>query len=1559
MEQFRKRSLAHILSRHSSDGELERGSGTSRPDKGKIEKGPLGLATIHEPDDHPLVDLVLIHGLGGGSRKTWSKTANPLHFWPKSWLPQDPDFHQVRIHSFGYNADWIERRRSILSIHDFAQSFVGELRNHTSIRRDNTRLILVGHSMGGCVAKKAYILARQDVNCKDIASRFHSIFFLATPHRGSDLATVLQNMIGLAWGAKPFVSDLLPNSTTMAEINDAFRHYAEKLVVEKFSATLGYSNEEIAAMDADHRHVCKFDNNLDPNYRKLRNALCTAVDLIKCDAIHQAPRQALAPVKTFLSMNGTAFEDDLASYQELRHPGSCVWLTEQPQVEYWLHADSSTPAMLWLTGLPATGKSVICSYMIDHLRELNVSCSYFFFKCGKDGRSSLVDCFRAIAYQMATQDNSVSQCIMELESGGDSWDPHDERQVWRKLFLQTIFRLSTVSQHVWVIDGFDECSQLSSWFKLASQLPDRLRLFVTSRHTDEIGRGISSLGARARMFPLSTSNTANDIHEYISSRIESLSLGHIQGLSQKICAKSRGSFLWVRLVLQEFENAYTDEDIESILSEVPEALQDLYLQMLGTIENDKRRTKLAISILRWVALACRPLTVDELLCAVKLDIQETPHNLKSTIPTVCGQLVFVDQASRVHMIHETAREFLLREDLDSTLAVKKGNQHGHLALLCCRYLSSGVLRAPNYFRTARAAKPFSAPDRALVEYASRFFSEHLHQSNCEDDTPAYELARFLERDVLHWIERIASEGDISPIASSAINLTSYLRRRSKYVRPGDKDTQAIDAWATDLVKMSAKFRSELLTCPSSIHCLIPPMCPTESIISKTYTSPTRSLVVRGYLDRDWDDCLVRIHLRKGYTTSLACGQANFAVGTSSGQISVYDTRFIQQVSVVKHPERVRVLEFSRKDKYLASAGKRHACVWHPKTGSQIWECALEAPPLAMTFTSPEHLVHVDGDRRLVTNNLRTGETSTVKWDTGAITVPPRGASMSADLGLFAVCYRAHPVLIYDTNNATFLGQCDMTALNGIDAMVFHPDPDISALIVSRQDGDLVIFDSCTMEMRLRKTEVYASTLACSPDGACLLTGDYRGTISVYEFPGYDGNSLSLFYRINAGDEHIRSLALSHDRSRIRIISCQRSQTCVWEPAIPVQTDAEAWGQSDMSSQLTIPQKASGLFDGSESAEITTLICHSDGTHVMCGDSNGDVAIFTTTDRLQQREVLYSHSKSISVVAIALAEPHNLVVTADESARVLVAKLPLSSEPSSRAEILADRRFPGAVFSLLINPANDRLLLLGRECYELWELPSGVLLKTQPLSRDQGRQSVVNHPISPGAYILFSAHTATLLLWADGEEIGESRYQLQRSDSGAAPEKLLHECVSSASVIVETIKDLGFGAATRLYCWDPLLFQGTCDELRAAVQLDLLAPFLRSVVAVVGSTLIFIDRDLWICSLDITTFNHAPFSKRHFFILSEWLNINGQVLCRLTSRNDFIFVNKTGLIAISHGLEFSETITLSPQKNWKVHTGSMHRRTSNSITRSLPRPGDGLRRTSYPEGWQAFNSGGAL
>ena len=90
--------------------------------------GKLGLDTLFTPSD-PLVEYVFIHGLGGGSTRTWCLKDDPSYFWPKEWLPRHPAFRNVRIHSFGYDSDWKAKGQSAVTAYDFGQALLLALRD--------------------------------------------------------------------------------------------------------------------------------------------------------------------------------------------------------------------------------------------------------------------------------------------------------------------------------------------------------------------------------------------------------------------------------------------------------------------------------------------------------------------------------------------------------------------------------------------------------------------------------------------------------------------------------------------------------------------------------------------------------------------------------------------------------------------------------------------------------------------------------------------------------------------------------------------------------------------------------------------------------------------------------------------------------------------------------------------------------------------------------------------------------------------------------------------------------------------------------------------------------------------------------------------------------------------------------------------------------------------------------------------------------------------------------------------------------------------------------------
>jgi hypothetical protein len=145
------------------------------------------------------------------------------------------------------------------------------------------------------------VLARQDPSFVDLARRMEAMVFLGTPHRGSNLAQTLNNILraSATMSTRSYISNLSYQNELLSLLNDSFRHYASdvslysfyesratdlyvrsEIIVTKDSAVLGYPHERHAMLDADHRHVCKFESPLDPNYTTFCDALRSMTESI-------------------------------------------------------------------------------------------------------------------------------------------------------------------------------------------------------------------------------------------------------------------------------------------------------------------------------------------------------------------------------------------------------------------------------------------------------------------------------------------------------------------------------------------------------------------------------------------------------------------------------------------------------------------------------------------------------------------------------------------------------------------------------------------------------------------------------------------------------------------------------------------------------------------------------------------------------------------------------------------------------------------------------------------------------------------------------------------------------------------------------------------------------------------------------------------------------------------------------------------------------------------------------------------------------------------------------
>lgn len=88
---------------------------------------------------------------------------------------------------------------------------------------------------------QAYLLGLIDDDYKDIVTQIRSVLFLSTPHRGTDLAEMLNRILSVSlsiYSPKTYISELNRNSPALEDINETFRNIAPNLDVYSFYETL-------------------------------------------------------------------------------------------------------------------------------------------------------------------------------------------------------------------------------------------------------------------------------------------------------------------------------------------------------------------------------------------------------------------------------------------------------------------------------------------------------------------------------------------------------------------------------------------------------------------------------------------------------------------------------------------------------------------------------------------------------------------------------------------------------------------------------------------------------------------------------------------------------------------------------------------------------------------------------------------------------------------------------------------------------------------------------------------------------------------------------------------------------------------------------------------------------------------------------------------------------------------------------------------------------------------------------------------------------------------------
>jgi len=1396
------------------------------------------------------------------------------------------------------------------------------------------------------VAKRAYILSKQLKEYQDIGQRIRAIFFLATPHRGSNMAELLSRILQVASGSRPFVTDLHPNSVMVQSINEEFPHHCQELylhsfyettamsfgvkkaiVVPKDSAILGYENERSGFLsNANHREVCKFGNDQDPNYLAVRNGIAMVLDELRGKKQLVRTESDYAQqlwLKECLDIND-GYDDDFQRVDSERIGGSCAWIEQRKSFQSW--RDSSEPQMFWLAAKPGTGKSIMSGFAIKHLTELNKDCQFYFFTYGDKSKFGIGLLLRSIAWQMSCKHRIVFDYVLKQCKKDAHLAAADYRTIWRKLFLDGIFRLHLPTQQYLVIDALDECvndAELVPLLVKAAEV-NALRVFLTSRNTFDM-YGIlypATLSIISENIP--PESAIADIELYIHANLHNLpALGPDKDrarelMMQSILKKSNGCFLWVRLVLSELRRVHTAEEVRQVLEDVPSDMDELYSRILDTMSSTLKRGKpLTKAILAWTACASRPLTTDELHEALQLDINDSIDSVERSISSTCGHLVEIDKAtSRVQMVHQTAREFLIRPNNRSEFASERRECHRRLAMVCLKYLSGSEMAGSKNRKLSASFVPVANARSPFLAYAANALPDHIAFVPSEDDEFLHALGRFLgSHNLLSWIEYIARNSDINRLIHTGRALRHYLQRRSKYVVPFGRDVALLDAWSVDLIRLVTRFGKNLSASPTSIYHLIPPFCPPETALNRQFATSHRSIRVNGLKVTTWDDCSSVINYKREIPTAISASTSLFAVGQKGGQIKIHQETSCQEMHTLIHNEAIKLLRFGDNGDFLVSVAAKSICVWDIRSWQRLWRFEIGTPCMDLSFVDNDRLLLVAlKDNRLLIWDMATGSgrelTSWVdELDEEYVSDRPITASIGCGSTMLAVAYRGQDVIVWDIEEETIhdiYGQ-DIGSLgpratkrSGVSlvwSLLYSPAPESDLLAVGYNDGEIVVFNTMDQKIQAR-APANAHSLVSSSDGILMACGNSAGAILIFEF-----ESLKLLYRIVSEEYSVKSLVFSADN--LRLIDIRGPYCRVWDPPVLLRDTSEDEHNSDTVSVSTAPQDY--LIDDTEQIiHISAFCCIEDADVVVCGKIDGSILIYDGKSG-EERQALVRNSHDNSITCLFYESRSKVLISADIDSWVISYRL-IKDGNKWDLQKLFEHRTGTAVLHVLANEGFTRLLISTRETDSLFAITpeSSHILKTIDWpDRRLYKWSV--HPVNQQLILVLDTSIHLFSFESFQKLTSETGIQMTGSILPELSIRAITSCFDGRVIATTFAESLASRSKSKLLLWHASDFSPEKDAAAPIPHYQPLAAHVECIIGTYNHRLVFLHQDGWICSADPQNFD-VEFYDRHFFLPADWMSATptgGLMLSIFPHNGTIVFVQRDEVAIIQKGMNYFE------------------------------------------------------
>ena len=444
--------------------------------------------------------------------------------------------------------------------------------------------------------------------------------------------------------------------------------------------------------------------------------------------------------------------------------GTCAWFLNHQKFLEW--RDQPDSSLLWLSADPGCGKSVLSSFLCQHLSPPPFSESgkgkviYFFFNADDAKQDSAVAALSAMIHQLIAQDHDlISHVINEYKTKKDNF--LREFSTLKNIFTSIVMAWTDVNL-IFVVDALDECTEdstSSSRTELVEQLsklvtiPRRqpIKIFMASRPLHTLQKRWAN--SRTILFDAGKVSSAieNDIERFIEARLSVLDLeDNIRdGVEACLITNADKTFLWASLVLRDMENSpsLTKKTLEQILDTIPKDLESLFEASLRQ-SRDEAATKKLLQIL---IFSKRPLSLTETDFAFHIkdsdasttDVDREFRNIERMVRELCGSLVRVT-SKHLYLVHQTASEYFRSEKPRARQHSWKrsiGAMESNLLLTkaCMTYLmfSDFESEIPGGIMSIDPEYPYGLPRKfkeeiidqyPFLNYAATYWFEHFRES---------------------------------------------------------------------------------------------------------------------------------------------------------------------------------------------------------------------------------------------------------------------------------------------------------------------------------------------------------------------------------------------------------------------------------------------------------------------------------------------------------------------------------------------------------------------------------------------------------------------------------------------------------------------------------------------------------------------------------------------------------------------------------------------------------------------------------------------------------------